>query len=194
MKVALIPCALTEWRQEGRVLGRAELLPTAEGEAGCLRWADTLQALGIQQVDHGPDELSKRTAALLARRLLASTKTVRSLAEVDFGLWTGLTDVDLEARYETAYRELCESPLNVSPPEGENLGDADARLRAFLKKQIKRDGKAALALVLRPLALAMAWCALDGQEPTVVWEVARRMTEPVIMEGNGPGLNQGRAA
>ena len=182
MKVVLIPCASTEWDQEGRLLGRTEVPPTPAGENACLDWAQTLERLGIAQIHHGPDELATRTAQLLARKLLVPTKSARNLAEVDAGLWTGLTEDDLESRYASAHRELRESPLNVSPPGGESLGKADARVKTFLNKQLRRNGEAVFGLVARPVALAMARCALEERDVSTVWETARQTREPVVVD------------
>lgn len=182
MRIVLIPCASTEWREEGRLLGRVELRPTPAGEEHCAGWVEALTNLGLEQILHAPDELATRTANLLGRQLLVPTKAADALAEVDVGLWAGLTDEQVRSRFSSAHRELCESPLNVSPPGGERLGAADARLKAFLKKQNKRNGGAVLGLVLRPVTFAMARCALEGREPSTVWEEAQEMHEPIAIE------------
>lgn len=182
MKVALIPCAATEWHEKGRLLGRVELPPTPAGLDECNRWAEGLQALELRQIYHAPDDLATRTAELVGRKLLVPTKAARGLAEVDLGLWAGLTEEDLKSRYISTHRELCESPLNVSPPDGESLGAADARLKAFLKKQLKRNGQAAVGMVLRPVSFAMARYALEGREPSTVWDATRQVREPVVIE------------
>lgn len=182
MKVALIPCVATEWREAGRLLGRVELSPGGVGDDQTSVWAEQLKAINIEQLLHAPDELATHTAKLLARKLVVPTKAADSLAEVDLGLWSGLTEEQLRSRYASAHRELCDAPMNVSPPGGEPLGKADARLRAFLKKQAKRNGSNTLGLVMRPLSLALARCLLEGQEASAVWDASRQTNEPVIIE------------
>lgn len=182
MKVVLIPCAATEWREEGRLLGRVELSPCTDARQECEEWAAELQAAGLATIYHGPDELSHETARWLARWLTVPAKRADQLAEVDLGLWAGLTDQQLKSRYASAHRELREAPLNVNPPEGENLGDAEERLRAFVKKQLKRNGKAAVGLVLRPLSFAMLWRSLAGQQAPEVWEGMRHWPRPVVID------------
>lgn len=183
MIVALVPCAATEWRQEGRLLGRVELPMLAEGESQCARWADILRPLGVQKILHGPDELATRTAALLGKALDVPPKEADCLAEVDVGLWAGLTDADMEARYETAHHELCEAPMHVQPPGGESVEGAAERLRAGFDKCLKGNGRkaAAIAVVLRPVSLALMRCALEGCETARLWEMAQAADEPVII-------------
>jgi broad specificity phosphatase PhoE len=182
MKIALIPCAPTEWDEEGRLLGRVDLSPTPAGEESCSRWAELLRPLALRQIYHAPDGLATRTGRLIGRKLLVPTKAARGLAEVDVGLWAGLTEEQLKSRYASVHHELCEAPLNVNPPEGESLGDADARLRMFLKKQLKRSDERALGLVLRPICFALAWCVLAGRALSLLWETAQQKHEPVIIE------------
>ena len=182
MRVALIPCADTEWREKGRLLGRVELEPGPTGEDQCTQWAEMLATLDLKQIFHAPDQLATRTAKWLGRKLVVPTKSAGSLAEVDVGLWAGLTEAQLKSRYASAHRELCESPLNVNPPAGESLGAAHARLGAFLKKQMKRNGDVAVGLVLRPVSFAMARCALEGRELSAVWETAKQVTQPIVLD------------
>lgn len=182
MTVVLIPCGSTEWREEGRLLGRVELSLTPAGQEQCAEWAQRLGSVGLQCILHAPDELTTRTAQVLARQLSIPTKALDDLAEVDLGLWAGLTESQLKARFASAHRELRESPLNVNPPDGESLSEAADRLCACIRKQLKKNGRKAIGLVVRPFGFAMAKCALEGGEFSEVWETAQHADEPVIIE------------
>ncbi len=182
MKIALIPCATSEWREEGRLLGRVEVTPTPQGERDVASWAETLRPLGLLTIHHAADELSTRTAKIIAKALDIKSRKVANLAEVDVGLWAGLTDDDLQKRYATAYRELCESPLNVNPPNGETIADAQQRLTVELQKLLKKNGVPAIALVERPLALALTRSSIEGGEEAAIWENARDMNIPLVLE------------
>lgn len=185
MKVVLIPCGPTEWHDEGRLLGRVEVPLTAQGEQRCDQWRAALAAQSIRKIFHSPDDLASRTAGLIGNPLGIPTKPLEELCEVDVGLWAGLTEKEMKTRYATAHRELCEAPLNVRPPNGEKLSDAVARLQTCLKKRVKPNGKATIALVLRPFSFAVARCALQGQGFSSVWESARSVTDPVVVECDG---------
>lgn len=182
MKIALIPCAPTEWRSEGRLLGRTELSAAPGAESRCVTWAETLRPLALARILHSPDELAKRTARLIGRVLHVPTRSVEDLSEVDFALWAGLTDDELRTRFASAYRQLEESPLAVTPPGGENLGAAAARLQACLKRKL-RAGEAAVGLVLRPVVLALARYVLEDHDESRIWSAAHS-DDPVIVTVN----------
>lgn len=182
MKVALIPCATTEWCDEGRLLGRVELQSTSDGQRRCADWVEQLRGVALARIYHSPDGLAAETAELLGRRLSIPVKPLDDLVEVDVGLWAGLTESQLKSRFASAHRQLCDSPLNVQPPEGETFSAAEKRVRKCIKKRIRKNGKTSVGLVLRPLSLAMAHCALQGTEPTGIWETAQLVREPVVVD------------
>lgn len=182
MKVVLVPCGASEWHKARRLLGRVELPLTEAGRTQCAAWAEGLRGAGVTRIYHAGDELATATAACLAERLAVPTKSLTALREVDLGLWAGLTEAQLRTRYPSAHRELCESPLHVQPPGGEELSAAGERLRSCLRKQVRRNGADIVAVVLRPLALALVQCALTGRAVAEVWQAARSVTEPQVME------------
>ena len=105
-------------------------------------------------------------------------------------MWAGLTESQLKTRYPSAHRDLCESPLNVHPPGGEDLSTAAARLNACIRRQMKKTEPerergaqaAAVGMVMRPLCFAIARCALERRDPSEIWDTSRNATEPLIID------------
>ncbi|MGE0479531.1 MAG: histidine phosphatase family protein [Phycisphaerae bacterium] len=197
MMVALVPCAASEWRREGRLLGRVELAMLPDGLEQCGQWSELLRPVGLRKLVHSPDELATRTAAALGERLALHPKPVDELAEVDVGLWAGLTDADLESRYESAHHELCDAPLNVTAPGGESLGAAFQRIDERLRKLVRdarRRTPAGFVVVLRPLALAAARVALEAGDAGSWWALAQEPDAPAILRVAGAAGPAGRAA
>lgn len=180
MTIVLIHCGATEWQAEGRLLGRVELPPCDDATILAADWITRLRAMELAKLYHSSDELCTRTATWLSEQIGVPAKQVADLDEVDVGLWAGLTLAQLETRYETTYHELCESPLNVHPPDGESIGDAAERLIKFLKKQRKKP--AAIGLVLRPLMFALARCLLEHRAMSELVTLSTEFSEPITIE------------
>lgn len=189
MKVALIPCAACEWRAEGRLLGRTELEALPGARARCESWLEILRPLQLARLLHGPDGLSRQAAEWIAAGLRTKTKELAELEEVDVGLWAGLTETQLESRFESAYHELKEAPLNVNPPGGEGLHDAVRRLRRMLRKRIPPYAKASVGLVLRPVALGMVRWLLSGSAAGSIWETITSVDAPIIVDVRDAAAN-----
>lgn len=185
MKVVLIPCGKTAWREQGRLLGRVELNLAEAGNAEVSDWISTLRPLGLSKIFHSPDELATGTAKRIAAALDIPSKSAADLHEVDIGLWAGLTETELKARYAKAHRQLVEAPLNVSPPGGEELKSAAERVSNGLRKKLKKNGKDAIGMVMRPFSLALARCALGELPPEKLWE-AQRGDAPIVIEQASP--------
>ncbi|MCG3125685.1 MAG: Phosphoserine phosphatase 1 [Phycisphaerae bacterium] len=188
MKVALIPVGASEWGEAGRLLGRAEVSLTSRGRKSCADWARTLRSLHPSRVYHSSDDLAAQTAGLIADAIDAPVKEVRDLDEVDVGLWAGLTEAQLKQRYTSAYRQLCDAPLGVRAPEGEDFDEASRRLVDGITRLVRKNGAPAVAVVLRPLALTMVRCALEGRRPQDLLSAVRDHAAPIVidMEATGP--------
>ncbi|MCA9245102.1 MAG: histidine phosphatase family protein [Phycisphaerales bacterium] len=180
MKIALIPCRECAWTRGGRLLGRVEVSPCDE-DTQTSEWLSTLAPLALEAILHSPDELATQTAARLAAELGVKTRSVDSFKEVDLGLWSGLTVNEVRSRYATAARQLDDSPLSITPPDGERFSDALNRLSKALRDQIARRDRP-FGVVLRPMALALAAHALTGQPPTGLLESATEGRTPTVLE------------
>jgi broad specificity phosphatase PhoE len=182
MRVVLIPCAPSDWCEDGRLLGRTELALSERGIDRISDWIGELSHAGVSRLFHSPDELATMTASTLAKALRIPAKPAEELQEVDLGLWAGLTETELKSRFAKAHRELNEAPLNVSPPGGEEVAVAAERIKNELKKRLKPSGKhSVVGLVMRPLMLALARAALGETEPHEIWK-ARQLSTPIVIE------------
>jgi broad specificity phosphatase PhoE len=190
MKIILVPCAGTEWRDERRLMGRVALDPSPQGVEVAAQWLPMLRLEGVAQVLYAPDELSAQMAGYLAKNLGVSYRRVAAFDEVDVGLWAGLTEDDLRGRYETCHRSLCDSPLNVTPPNGESLSDAADRIRTALERRVSKNGVPAVAIVMRPLALALARSILTRSEDSeTIWTDSHEINSPVVIDMNAHASN-----
>ncbi len=117
----------TQWNAEGRFQGQSDIALDAVGEQQAERAARLLAALrpaGIVSSDLGR---AMATAAPLARLTGLTVTTDKDLRERYGGLWEGLTDSEIRARYPAEHAVW-------QPPEGESSAAVADRTGAALER------------------------------------------------------------
>ncbi len=159
--LVLIPWAETAWSAAGRIAGRTPLPLTDVGQDQARSWAESISEYDVDVVYSSDERASVETAEIIAEKLDATHKTMVGVAEVDPGLWDGLTLDDLKRRHAKVFKKWYQDPSSVCPPEGEDLGDAQERLRGAVERVLRKNGEAGKAVVLGPVALSLIRCWLD---------------------------------
>lgn len=162
--LVLIPWPETTWSAADRIVSRTPLPLTEAGRAQAVAWADELAAPGLSTVYSSDERASVETARIVGDTCRARHRIRRELAEVDAGLWEGLTTEELKRRYPKIFKRWYDDPSCVCPPEGEDVQDAAARLRESLDRVVRKHTGENLAVVLGPLAVALVRCLVESVE------------------------------
>lgn len=145
--IYLIRTGQTTWEAEGRVPGGVDVPLTETGKAVTAATAEALKELKPAALYYAPDAAAKTTARIIAKKLHTRAKSLKDLADIDFGLWQGMRWSEVEKRHPKAYRKLLENPLSVAPPEGEPVANALRRIRKILQTLAERHREEVIALV-----------------------------------------------
>ena len=159
--MVLVPWGLTDWGQAGRLAGRTPLPLNLAGQQQAAQWGNELAGRELVAVYCGDEPTARETAQKVAERAEVRPRQLSGLGEVDVGLWEGLTYAQVESRFPKIYRRWVEDPASVCPPEGESLDTASARLQQALERIAGKHKGSAVAIVLGPIALALARCHLE---------------------------------
>lgn len=174
LQVVLVKSGVTTWDASGRCAGAADLPLCPEGRKSVEACAGELEALSGAGVYASPDAASLETATVVAERLGGKVRPVEAWGEPGMGLWEGQSDEELAERFPKAYRQWKQDPTGVSIPEAEALEDAQARIVEEFAKVIGRrrigQDRPSVA-VLRPMALGLVVCWLDGRPLSELWAV-----------------------
>ncbi len=159
--LVLIPWAETCWSAEGRVVSGTPLPLTPAGISQAQSWGKAL--VGLDRLVCSDERASVETATLVAGETRARRKQLPELAEVDVGLWDGLTIDELKRRYPKIFKRWYDDPTSVRPPEGEDLLEASHRLRAAIEQVTRKMGKSDTGVVLGPLAFGVVRCIVESR-------------------------------
>jgi len=160
--LVLIPWAQTDWSAQGRMASHTALSLNEQGRQQAGAWGEALATLNLQTIYCSKEQTSLETAEIVAGRLGARRKKAEDLAEVGVGLWEGLTGAELQRRYPKAFKCWEEDRSSVCPPEGEEMAEAAVRIRARIDRIAKDAAGKAVGVLLGPMALGLARCALES--------------------------------
>ena len=155
--VLLIRHGPTEWNDNGRIQGRADLELSSRGRAEVARWR-LPAAWAEARVLSSPLRRARDTAALLTGR----TPIIDDrLIEMDWGDWQGRRLAELRARAPALMGANEARGLDFRPPGGESPREVCARLQALLA-ELAADPQPVVAVchkgVIRAaLVLATGW-------------------------------------
>lgn len=169
--VWLVRAGPTTWDEEGRIVGAADIPLSPAGMKAAAERATQVRGQVISAVLCGPEEAGIQTAKTIAEAVGAKVKPLAGLADVGLGLWEGVREDDQEDRCKTVFRQWKTDPGTVSVPGGESLESARDRMIDVFRKQVPKYGGAidTLAIVLRPMALGLVRCWLEGRPTSELW-------------------------
>ncbi len=176
--IALIRCGETTWDIEGRLHGRSDLPLSIDGRTAVSDDVATFKCRRIATIYHPPDDAAIETAQIVAAAAGGKVKAVADLAEPDLGVLEGLTSQDFSDRFSKRYKQWQEDPLSLTPPEGEPLVDARARLFGAVSRLARRSRHDEIGIVLHPVALGLLRCWLSERPASDLWSLVR--TRPRI--------------
>jgi broad specificity phosphatase PhoE len=199
--ILLVESGPTEWDLQDRMGGNADL-SLAPGYQSKLHDIQSQLAKGVAVVATGPDEASTLVGKGIADVGSCKHRVVKLLAEVNMGLWQGMTAEELENRYTGAFGQWRDDPRGIVAPEGEQMNDAVERLTTEVVKLATRAKSGeCLVLVLRPLAWAIVKLRFSNRPITELWTEYRagREVEPchsrmAVLEVTGENLSTYRSA
>jgi len=171
--LTLIGCGQTAWEAEGRVHGATDLPLSPTGQASITTIASAIMPKRLGAIYHSSDEASTDTAHIIAEAVGSKPKMIEDLSEPDLGLIEGLTEKDFAERFPRRHKQWLEDPLSLSPPEGEPLADARARIFEACSKILKRSKSDHPVIVLRPLGLGFMRCWLCDRSVTSLWDIVK---------------------
>ncbi len=168
----LIPWPETTWSLAGRMIGRSPVSLTEQGRKQALAWADALEKDPPVAVYSSTEVASVETARVLEKRANIKRKELKGLAEVNVGLWDGLTTDELKRRYPKIYKRWCDDPFAVCPPEGEEFSSASERIREGIVGIVGDRRDRTLAIVLGPFSFALARSIVERSPVVDIHDIA----------------------
>ncbi|HEY7706180.1 MAG TPA: histidine phosphatase family protein [Gaiellaceae bacterium] len=135
----------TDWNREQRFQGHADPPLNELGRAQARELAERLAPESLAAVYASPLRRAFETAEIVAGHRGLAVRSDEGLSEVDLGSWSGLTRLEVEARFPDGYRRWLEYGLGWT--DGESYDELGERVIAALAGIARaHDDVAALAV------------------------------------------------
>lgn len=174
-RILLIRTGATDWDERDHLPGLADLPLCTSGRKRFEVSPANAGEIDLRCVLHARDQASEQSARIVADAFDTKPRVCAGLSDVDLGLWQGLRMSDIRERYPKVYKQWTDDPLSLNPPEGEPLRAAQERLVEQLARGVEKASKGgktsnpAVAVVLRPIAMALVRARLLGDASLVCW-------------------------
>ena len=163
---------------QDRVQGTLDLPLTNRGNAQVDEIVDTLRPLELDVIYASPTEPALFTARRIAEELDVPLKVLDRLANVDLGLWQGLSRSEIRQKQPRVFRQWEDAPESVCPPDGEKCEEAISRIQRALRKPLRRRGSYAI-VASEPIASLITFI-LRGEPPRLKACDSQRCGKPHV--------------
>lgn len=157
--LVVIRSGATDYDLQGRIRGTLDIPLSPAGVAEAQRAADLCAAVGpIDLLFSAPTACAVETSRIVGRAIGLRPRRLPGLENLDQGLWQGMLVEDIRRKQPRLYRQWQDNPWSVSPPEGELLEEACARVESTIETISKRHPVSRIALVIpSPLDQIVLW-------------------------------------
>lgn len=177
----LIRHGQTEWNNQGRYTGQSDIPLNDIGREQAQRLAQRLRADPPDVVISSDLKRALETAGPIAAACELPVSSDPRLREIDQGVWEGMQFSDIKARYRQEFADRLADPLQVAPPQGETVGQVQARVMAALQEILQTHAGKRVALVAHGLVLALIKAHFEGHPIRKVWDLIPANAEPEIL-------------
>ena len=171
--ILLAAAGATTWDEEERLLGSRSLPLSESGRQQVHDLARQLIDMPLRVIYTGNSRHCLESARILAQGHRCRVRCLDAFAEVNHGLWEGLSFCELERRYPRSYRAWLRDPSAVQPPDGETVAQAYGRLSGAIRWIVRRHREELVGVVAPNLLRALAQCCLRGRGPEAAWDLSR---------------------
>jgi len=138
----------TAWNAEIKLQGHADIPLSERGKEQASLLAGRLAKKKISAVYASDLQRASETAQIIAEHHKLAVKQVKSLREMNFGAWEGLTWSEINEKFGNLAERWWENPLSINVPEGETLKELALRVNEAIHQFVRNhtDGQEILVV------------------------------------------------
>lgn len=146
-RLILVRHGQTQWNQEDRFRGRADISLDEKGMSQAEATAARLEHMGVSAIYSSPLRRAMQTAEPAARRLRVETRPLPGVTDIDYGSWQGLTIPQAAEHDPGVFQQWQHSPQLARFPGGESMEEARHRAAAAVASILPGHADQSIAVV-----------------------------------------------
>ncbi len=161
----------TAWNKDLIFRGRADVPLDDHGLAQAKCAVKALENTPLVEIHSSPLSRAVQTAHPTADAKNLPLKEAPELLDIDYGQWTGKSQVEIEKLFPELNRQWLQCPEQVHFPDGEDLSAVRERAFAYLLTLARTTGDGTILLVSHRVVLKVLICAALELELSKFWQV-----------------------
>ncbi len=180
----LIRHGQTDWNRDGRYQGQSDIPLNETGRTEARELAARIVRDGTRPETIYTSDLARarETAQILAEAWKVRVHEDARLREIDQGVWEGMRVDEIQARFPSEFQTYLKDPLRAGPPQGETVGQVQARVREAVDEILTQHPGGTAAVVSHGLALGLIRTRAAGRPLEQVWDLIPANADVEIVE------------
>lgn len=169
-QVILILPGSTDYDSEDRIQGNLDIPLSDRGQLELSETVGQLRGLPLEALYSATSGPSLESAKAIGAALGLRVSRLKTLSNVDQGLWQGLKVEEVRRKHPRVFRQWEESPENICPPEGETLAEAYARVDKALEPVLRRHKDRTIGIVASDPLASVIRCYVKKSSLGRIWK------------------------
>lgn len=169
-RLILVRNGQTDWSKANRIQGEIDIPLNVRGRSQAKACAAQLRGISIDAIYSSALSRSYETALEIAKPHKLKVKTLKSLNEINQGLWQGMLVVDARRKHRKLYSKWESNPLNSKPPKGEGIKEAYDRVITEAEKTLARHKHGTICIVAHRIINTLIKCHFLSLDLNKIWE------------------------
>lgn len=162
-RLILIRHGITDWNIQKRYQGQTDIPLNEQGRQQAQQAASELASTPIDTFYASDLKRALETAQIIVQGRELEIKTNNQLRETHFGVWEGMTILDIKEKYPDLLEKANNDPFNTIFPNGESRGQMFQRVGKALKKIAQSHPGETVAVASHEGSISAGVCGLLGQ-------------------------------
>jgi len=165
LELILIRHGETDWNRERFFRGREDVALNATGIAMADLTAEALKDRVFEAIYSSPLKRAMVTATRVAMPHQISVRMKPDLIDIDYGVWTGMKESDVIAKWGKDYDRWLKNPSRMRFIRGESVKKTWKRVNTALREIIFTHGTGSVVIVTHRIPIKMMTAYLLRQKP-----------------------------